>query len=116
MTITVLFYHGSYVFILQASVENVAESPIENDKVLIILSLECRHNVTDLKKVVNEGVDISESGEWTLLKDPVAEIQKAVNEEDYFKIVAYALAPFSNFVENKYLFSSQRRRVKNHFL
>ena len=31
---------------------------------------------------------------YVLLKDPVAELKRAVNENDYFKIVAYACAVF----------------------
>jgi hypothetical protein len=40
-------------------------------------------------KVTNEKVGISDSASWLILKDPVAEIKKAVKDNDYFKTVAY---------------------------
>ena len=39
--------------------------------------------------VVNETIGISENTSWVILKDPVAEVKRAINEQDYFKTVTY---------------------------
>jgi hypothetical protein len=49
------------------------------------------HTLADIKKVANmDKVVISDKGSFLILKDPVAEIKKAVKDKDYFKTVAYA--------------------------
>ena len=68
--------------------------------------------MTDLKKVVNDSVGISENGEWTLLKDPLAEIQKAVNGKDYFKIVAYACSIFEFCGKQVLVWQSKKKGKK----
>ena len=46
-------------------------------------------------KVANKDtVGISDEASWLILKDPVADIEKAVNIGDYFKTVSYACAVF----------------------
>jgi hypothetical protein len=44
--------------------------------------------------IVNEKMEISENFDWRILKNPVEEIRKAVKDNDYFKIVAYACSIF----------------------
>lgn len=59
-----------------------------------LMTLECGHKITERLLLVNENLNISENLSYVLLKDPVAELKRAVNENDYFKIVAYACAVF----------------------
>jgi hypothetical protein len=56
------------------------------------MTLECGHPLGEIVVVVNENGGISENTSWVILKDPVADVKRAVNENDYFKIVAYACA------------------------
>jgi hypothetical protein len=83
----------------------------ENDRILI---LECRHEVKQLKKVVNDNVGISERTNWTILRDPVAEIEKVVKEKDYFKIVAYSCAIF-DFCGEQLLYWESKKLGKKAF-
>jgi hypothetical protein len=53
-------------------------------------TLDCGHKWGKIVKVVNEKINITEKASWVILKDPVAEVRKAVNDKDYFKTVTYA--------------------------
>jgi NACalpha-BTF3-like transcription factor len=69
------------------------EDPSDKDRKFI--TLVCGHTIRKMVKVANmDKVVISDKASWLILKDPVAEIQKAVNDKDYFKTVAYACAIF----------------------
>lgn len=52
------------------------------------ITLECGHQAVNV--VINENLYITENVEYVILKDPVAEVKRAVNEQDYFKTVTYA--------------------------
>jgi hypothetical protein len=45
-------------------------------------------------EVVNEKMFIFEDTSWVILKNPLTEIRKAVNDKDYFKTVTYACSVF----------------------
>ena len=96
-------YQGPYLHFFMAAVvlgrQSLGQSIVKEISISIYIYIQkykmrYGHKMTNLKKVVNDSVGISENGEWTLLKDPLAEIQKAVNAKDYFKIVAYACSIF----------------------
>jgi hypothetical protein len=58
-----------------------------------LITLVCGHNFGKIVKVAKtDRVGISDKASWLILKDPVAEIRKAVKDNDYFKTVAYACA------------------------
>src|SRR5918992_441291 len=67
--------------------------PSDKDRQLI--TLVCGHSFGKLVKVADlDTVGISDNFYWLILKDPVAEIKKAVKDNDYFKTVAYACSVF----------------------
>jgi hypothetical protein len=70
------------------SVEDLSD----DDKKLI--TLVCGHTLPRIFKSVKENVGISDNASWLILKDPVAEIKKAVKDNDYFKTVTYACSIF----------------------
>jgi hypothetical protein len=54
-------------------------------------TLECGHQLPPQETIVmNEYMNISEGTAWVILKDPVAEVRKAIDDNDYFKTVTYA--------------------------
>jgi Domain of unknown function (DUF4145) len=57
-------------------------------------TLGCGHTLLQMVIVANENVEIFENAEWVILRDPVEEIKKAVNDKDYFKMVAHACSIF----------------------
>ncbi len=59
-----------------------------------LMTLVCEHKIIERLLVVNEDLNISEDFSYVILKDPVAELKRAVNDNDYFKTVAYACAVF----------------------
>ena len=74
-------------------IRSFEEDPLDKDRKLI--KLVCGHTFGKMVKVANKDtVGISDEASWLILKDPVAEIQKAVNIGDYFKTVSYACAVF----------------------
>jgi hypothetical protein len=63
---------------------------VENiSKIEKLMTLACEHKIIEKLSLVNEKMSISEDTAWVILKDPVAEIRKAVNDKDYFKTVTY---------------------------
>jgi hypothetical protein len=58
------------------------------------LTLDCGHSWGKIVNVVNETMGITEDTSWIILRDPVAEVRKAINEKDYFKTVTYACSVF----------------------
>jgi hypothetical protein len=77
----------------ESEVRSVEEDPSDKDRKLI--KLVCGHTIQKMVKVADKDtVGISEKASWLLLKDPVAEIQKAVKDNDSFKTVTYACAIF----------------------
>jgi hypothetical protein len=55
-----------------------------------LMTLECGHKITERLLIINENLDISEDTAWVILKNPVEEVRKAINDRDYFKTVTYA--------------------------
>lgn len=52
-------------------------------------TLECGHTFGEIVVVVNEKIGISEDTAWVILKDPVADVKRAINEQDYFKTATH---------------------------
>jgi len=59
-----------------------------------LTTLVCGHTFPRITKSVKENVGISDNTYWRILKDHIEEIRKAVEDNDYFKIVAYACSIF----------------------
>lgn len=57
----------------------------------------CGHTGREIVMSVTENLSISENAEYELGKDPVAEIRKAIENNDYSKIVILACSAFEKY-------------------
>jgi hypothetical protein len=65
---------------------------LDNDRKLKRLA--CGHEMTQIIKISNDTVGITEQVLPFTIRDPIAEIKRAESERDYFKIVVYSCAVF----------------------
>jgi len=80
---------------------------IENGKKV---TLECGHSFRDLAVVINETLKTSDSVSVMIMKEPVEEIRKAIQDHDYFKAVTYGCTIFEHF--GKLVLISHFRKIE----
>jgi hypothetical protein len=103
--------------------EEVKHCPICNEDKKVIkverlpdrkqFTLECGHPYGEISTVINENVPIGENVEFVILKDPLAEVRRAVNEQDYFKTVTYACSVLEYCGQQILLWNSIKNNTTN---
>jgi hypothetical protein len=58
------------------------------------ITLECGHTFGRIFKSQMDKIQISDNASWIILKNPVEEVRKAINDKDYFNTVTYACSVF----------------------
>lgn len=76
------------------------------------ITLACGHTFADRHMVVTENLDITENFDWVILKDPVAEIKRAISNADYFKTVTYACSVFEYCGQEILIWDSNMKKDK----
>lgn len=76
------------------------------------ITLECGHSFGKMVKSEIEKMSISEDTSWVILKNPVEEVRKAINDKDYFKTVTYTCSVFEYCGQEILIWDSKMKKDK----